>query len=86
VVRSFLVDAYNDDNYTADQKRYIASLIRGIEDISESYFRVSPWYEVAQNGTVARLYGQIDETIDTKTQTLLTENPNLKTIELVYVP
>ena len=86
VVRHFLVEAYYNDKYTWEQKQYIASLIRAIENISESHFRTSPWYEVENNGTLARMYGQIDESIEAKTQKLLADNPNLQTIELVYVP
>ncbi len=86
VVRKFLVDAYRNDKYTAQEKKYLASLIREVEGISEQYFRTSPWYEVKNNGTVARLYGQIDDTIELKTVQLLQDHPNLKTVELVYVP
>jgi len=85
VVRKYLVDAYYNPKYS-EQKQYLASLIRAIEDISESDFRVSPWYEVKNNGTLARLYGQIDSSIDQKTQKLLQDNPNLQIVELVYVP
>ncbi len=86
VVRHFLVKAYYDDKYTPEQKQYTASLIRMVEGLSEAKYRVSPWYEVVQWWTVARLYGQIDGTIDTKTQNLINNNPDLTTIELVYVP
>jgi len=90
IARYYLVNAFYDDKFTAEQKQYIASLIRAIEDISENDFRVSPWYEVknkgANKGQIARLYGQIDSSIDTKTANLIASNPDLHTIELVYVP
>ena len=86
VVRNYLEDAYNNDTYTAVQKQYIASLVRAVEDTSENTYRISPWYVVSNNGTYAKLYGNIDSTIFTKTQKLINNNPNLDTIETVYVP
>jgi len=41
---------------------------------------------VSNNGTYAKLYGNIDSTIFAKTQTLINNNPNLDTIEIVYAP
>jgi len=86
VVRNYLEDAYYDDKYTTIQKQYIASLIRAVEDTSENSYRIAPWYVVSNNGTYAKLYGNIDSTIFAKTQTLINNNPNLDTIEIVYAP
>ncbi len=86
VVRYYLHKAFNNPKYTAEQKQYIWSLMMAIEDVSEQHFRVSPWYETRFQGKLARLYGQIDDTIDEKTRELIDNNPDLHTIELVYVP
>jgi len=86
VARKFLVDAYFNDKYTADEKKYIAGLIRALENISEEFFRTSPWFEVNEAWTIAKMYGQIDSSILVKTNRLINDYPNLETVELVYVP
>lgn len=85
-MRNHLEDAYNDPQYSSAQKAYIASLVREVEAVSEERYRVSPWYEVSNNGTQAKLYGNIDGTIKNKTNKLLNDNPNLQNIEVVYAP
>lgn len=86
VVRNHLEDAYNDPQYSSAQKAYIASLVREVEAVSEERYRISPWYDVSDNGTQAKLYGNIDSSIKDKTTMLLNDNPNLQNIEVVYVP
>lgn len=86
-MRRFLLDAYNEDGkWTTEQKQYIASLIREVEAVSEERYRISPWFEVNEAGTVAKMYGQIDSSVLAATQALLNGYPDLKKIILVYVP
>jgi hypothetical protein len=85
VVRNTLIDAYSNPMYE-EQQAYIASLIREVEAVSEEKYRKSPRFELNEDRTVADMYGQIDETIYTKVQSLILQNPNLETIRLIYVP
>lgn len=87
VARKYLVDAYFSEGiYSQEEKNHIWSLIRELEAVSEEKYRKTPWYEMNDDWTEAKLYGQIDGTIFQKTVNLINNNPNLKTIQLVYVP